>query len=335
MKFKIFTFHELRYKIFAYSLAFIITIASILAYLNLPKDADTSLASFVLSVVYALVLFVIGLYINNMSSSEKNMFYKKKEQYKGLKRLLEIYEIKPYKENEDELFWFITNLEAFTTKTSPTAKPYLSFDGYSYSQKYLKLKEEYASQIKYVSDLLNKEVNDYIATNKLKKEVRYLTVNIFDRIAIFNDTNSWISEHLDLSEEEINEFTRFLNNLPREQKNTFRKMEKISNRLKKEKDKGHKKCKKNIRRIEEMYGDMLFESLEEENVLVSNFITIQRLIEELKEELLTESYFESNMDSFSDKLEMISDRIDSRLNNVTEEVEDIYFLLLNDKVEEK
>ncbi|MEK4626559.1 hypothetical protein MKY06_30140 [Priestia sp. FSL P4-0332] len=321
MKFSVFTFQELRYKTIAYLLAFIITIVSIIAYLKLPKGADTSLASYVLSIVYALTLFVVGLYINNMSSKQQNMFLKRKGQYKSLHQLLEFYEIKAFKENEDEMFKYVIFSQSFMKRTKGKGNSLISFKGYEQTKKYLKIEEDFLSKTKEIHDLLNKELKNYVAAKKLKMKVKFLFVA--DKAAFFNDTKKWAEEHLELSDEEEAEFIHFVNNLPNEQKRVFRKMEKLSNRLKNERDKSHKKCKKNIQKIEEIYGDLLFESLEEEKGLNTNFLIIEQLIQELKEELLTESYFESTLESSFDKVEDILNRMDDRLQYVKEEVEDI------------
>lgn len=329
MKFNVFTFEELRYKVLVFLLVVVITIATVFAYLNVPKGTDTGFTSYVLSITYALLLFIVGLYITHMSSKKQNMFLKRKEQYKSLHQLLNLYETDAFKENYDEMYNVVFS-QVLMRNAKPNGNSLISFKGYEQTEKYLNIEKEFLSTTKEINELLNKEVKNYVAAKKIKMKVKFLF--IVDKTIFFKDVKKWAEEHLDLSDIETVEFVQFANNLPNAHNKIFKKMNKTSNKLKKERNIAHKKCKNNIRNIEEMYGDLLVESLKEEKELSSNFLFIQQLIQELKEELLKESSFESNMETYFYKIETILNRIDNRVISVEQEVEDINNYLYKDEI---
>src|SRR5690625_223026 len=70
--------------------------------------------TFIISIVYALFLFVIGTYMYNMSSKTQNLLYRRKNQYINLKILYSMYSSEVFSDNEDRLFSFINMNKGFT-----------------------------------------------------------------------------------------------------------------------------------------------------------------------------------------------------------------------------
>ncbi|MED3663034.1 hypothetical protein P4476_14415 [Ureibacillus terrenus] len=316
MKFKVFKLQELIYKKIVYMVVFIITVACIVLYL-LNRTSDE--ISYILSIFYALFLFIVGLYMNNMSIHTQNMFYKRKGQYRSLKELSEIY--KPTTNEKEDLFSFILMVQALTGRTSTDMKSFITFNGFEYTEKYLKLENSFLEQRKELISLLNDEIKNYISSHKLKKKV----VNVFvhDMTKFFDDINGWVDETLDLATEEKTEFIRFIKGFCKKHKRKLKKFDKTTHKIRKMIDKTSKKCRNNMAKIEEVYGDLLFESLNEENELSTNFAVLERLIHELKKEVLVETDFEEITGEYFERIQEYLRNIDIKLQSVIEEVEEI------------
>ncbi len=87
MRFYIFTIWEIIYKKVITVLVAGITIWSVYWYLNLKDKSDT----FVVSTVYALFLFIIGIYINTMDKKVNDKFYDREEYYLSLIKLNSVF----------------------------------------------------------------------------------------------------------------------------------------------------------------------------------------------------------------------------------------------------
>lgn len=87
MRFYIFTIWEIIYKKVITVLVAGTTIWSVYWYLNLKDKSDT----FVVSTVYALFLFIIGIYINTMDKKVNDKFYDREEYYLSLIKLNSVF----------------------------------------------------------------------------------------------------------------------------------------------------------------------------------------------------------------------------------------------------
>jgi len=117
------------------------TVASIFIYL---KNSNNDKMTFIISIVYALFLFVIGTYMYNMSSKTQNLLYRRKNQYINLKILYSMYSSEVFSDNEDRLFSFINMNKGFTGRfkeKGEKVKPYIQQEGFSFKPKYIQLEK--------------------------------------------------------------------------------------------------------------------------------------------------------------------------------------------------
>lgn len=319
MKFKVFKLQELIYKKVAYVIVSIVTMVCIYLYFFNGADGDIA---YILSIVYALILFIVSLYFNNMSILTQNMFLKRKEQYRSLKELNNLYEHN-LKEKED-LTKFIFMAQAFTGRISPDKGGYIKLNGFEYKQKYLKLEENYLKQKRDYIDLITDEINNYVVANKIIKKV--VNVYVHDLENLFENLSDWIEKRFELTTEEKEAFSNFINNCSVRNKLKLKRIEKMERKIIKMINKTHKKSQNNFEKIEEIYGDMLFSSLYEDNVLSSNFAIIEGLIKELKSEVLYTIEFEDSAETHIDLLEKYLSEIDEKLDVIYKEIEELKFI---------
>jgi hypothetical protein len=317
MKFKIFKLHELIYKKIAYALVFIITVGCIVLYFY---KRDSEEIAFIISLFYALFLFIISVYINDMSTKIQNMFHRRKEQYRSLKELAEIY--KPTSWDKDDLLSYVIFAQGMTGRIDDGKRPPLiRINGFEYTEKYLKLENSFLALRRDLHALLNDEINKYITTHKLIKKVRNLFVH--DMTKFFADVNGWVDEHLELTAEEKTDFFNFIEHLRKVNKKQFKEWDRAIKKIKKMIRKTSEKCHANILRIEEVYGEMLLETLSEENELYTNFNVLENLIKEMKDEALIFSNFEEITGEHFDRLHDYLEVIERKLELIKEEVEEI------------
>lgn len=316
MKFKIFTLLELIYTKVAYTLVFIITISCVVLYFY---KRDSEEIAFIISLFYALFLFIISVYINTVSTRVQNTFHRRKEQYRSLKDLAEIY--KPTFSAADDLLSHIMLAQGMTGRIGNGKRPFIRINGFEYTEKYLKLEESYLALRSDLHALLNDEINKYIYSHKPKKKVRNVFVHDINKF--IDGVDDWVDKHFDLTVEERTNFCNHVEYQLKVNKKKFNKWYSSTNKIKKMIKKTSEKCHENMLRIERVYGEMLFETLNEENTLYTNFNVLEKLIQEVKDEVLTHLHFLEITDEYYEKVHHYLKVMDRKLESIKEEVEEI------------
>lgn len=315
MKFKIFTLSELIYRKVVYTFVLFFTIGIIIVYF-LTRAIDES--AYVLSIFYALFLFIVSIYMNSKSTQIQNMFYKRIEQYRSLGELSGIYT--PGIRKNDDLLSFILMVQGLTGRLNDKGRAIIKFNGFEYTEKYLNLEESYLNQRKALYDLLNGEIKNHIKSHNLKKKVPNVFIHYPSEF--IENVSGWIDDNLDLTEDETEKFLTFTKELRVVYKGKFNKLDKTERRINKMIRKISKKCHINRVRIEKLYGDMLFESLARENEFLLNFNVIEKLLRELNNEVIVQSDFAEITEDFA-RMQQYLSNIEEKLEVVKQDIEDI------------
>ncbi|MEK4449415.1 MULTISPECIES: hypothetical protein [Paenibacillus] len=225
MKFKVFGFHERLYQWIAFISVVLITTGCVAYYLVLKdysatgnKAANRFLiefqdSSFIIGVVYALFLFIVGLYLSSMSSRVQNLYYHRKEQYINIKRLSEVVSVDLMHDVSDDKYVSMIILHrGFTGRLGEKKRrPYIIEDGFKYTSKYLKLEDDLLSLRSKLLELYNLKINKYIDCYSLKK--KHLNVFIHDLDEFLLDINSWIDKHIEVTEIQRKAFLDYIRKL--------------------------------------------------------------------------------------------------------------------------
>lgn len=99
MRFRIFGWHELAYK----WIALVVTVALTTCSIKWSLEHQTD--QFTVSIIFALFLFGVGIYITNMSSMVQNEFYRRKEQYLNMRNLRVVFALEKLDSFSDSLKW--------------------------------------------------------------------------------------------------------------------------------------------------------------------------------------------------------------------------------------
>lgn len=316
MKFSIFSKYELSYKWVGYFIIAIATAGSYIAYKYFENDD----MSFVISILYALFLFVINLYLSNESMNIKNLFYRRKEQYIQLKKLNELYSTGH--NLKDDLFMFVISRKAFMeANNDKKSSPYIKENGFNLKSKYINLEAAYLEERQKLNQELNERIANYIETHNLKKKNKFISSSLDPRTIFFNG-NEWIENHLDVCENQSEMFLYFIDRLKKDLKKQLKYFGKISKKLQDENNSIREKSKKNMLRIEKIYGDKLIESLNEESSLYSSLSVLENLIRELGREALTYENIETVGEEYLHKVTYEIDKINYKLNEIQDYLED-------------
>jgi len=170
MRFYIFTIWEIIYKKVITVLVAGITIWSVYWYLNLKDKSDT----FVVSTVYALFLFIIGIYINTIDKKINDKFYDRKEYYLSLIKLNSVFktfDLENY--SDDNILQSIINFQGFTSRSSELKKypPYIPIKGFKFKDEELNVENEFIEKRRSLITTLHKNIMDYIDNNSIEKKM--------------------------------------------------------------------------------------------------------------------------------------------------------------------
>ncbi|RXI40165.1 hypothetical protein DP129_05515 [Clostridium tetani] len=282
MKFAIFSFQEKHYKKITFACTVLITFFSILLYLYSLKtqDPNTNLISFVVSIVYALALFVLGLYLSAQGTRVENRFLAIKEHYSSLCRLQELFSCERLaKQTYNDIKSFIIFHQIFTARTENIDKPFINGGFFTYKSRYLKHEEAFLSTHSELLAKINRSVNDFIEQNSVSKKVPYPHIDKIEDFIL--NYNGWIEQHLHLAEPQMQLFSDFQSRFLKEQKVLIRKLKKETAYLI-SKNQGIGKTISDYRsKIEAIYGQKLHREIEREALINNSLSDINSLLQKI------------------------------------------------------
>ncbi|WP_096271317.1 hypothetical protein [Paucisalibacillus globulus] len=334
MKFRIFTIQEYIYKWLSSIIVLLFTVGSIVLFLyskNINADTNvntaekisllnTDLLTFLISIGYALLLFLVNIYITSISTTTQNMFYRRKEQYVNLRELASVYKEKERSDRRLHSFIFMT--QGLTGRTGKKElKPIIKLEGFHFTNKYESLENSFIDQQSELKSEWDDRVRNYIQSRKLK--TKFMNVHIFDLAEFLNDIDGWTSKNLELNLDQSKQFNNFISRLKREYKENFKKYEKTKRQLNREITKIHNRANSQVQRLERVYGERLSDSINSEYNLVNNLQVLERLIQELDGKMLTYEDYQELASESNEGIEEYLRNMDLRLRVVSENVEEL------------
>lgn len=344
MTFKVFGFHERFHKWLAFMSVVLITIGCVTYYLLL-KAFNTTFqekinleplkdnfsgyfliefqdSSFILSVVYALFLFVVGLYLTSMSTKVQNLYYRRKDQYKNLKRLNEVLSVEKMNDLSDQSITSVIIMHrGFTGRLSDQKqRPYIQQDGFSYSARYLKLEESILIGQRSLIEVFNLKLNKYIDCCGFNKKQRNIFVTDLDKFLINTDT--WINDRLDLTESQLNLFKQYIDNIVKMCSKQMKKYTKSKVKFKKIMLRSQRKNKGIISRIEDVYGARLQNDILFEDNLTHNLYELENLIKAVDNKILTYDDLQELFSEQNSELLEVLESINNRIHELKEMFEE-------------
>ena len=297
MKIKIFSLLERIYKKLVVLLVIFITLASIIWYIRLEEKNN----AFIISIIYALSLFGLSVYLDYMNRIVYEKYYTIKEHYRYLrwiKGLLDIFDKK--EKNYKELNFTIIKLQVFTLRTEKSARR-LNFKLSKFDRpqlagnldiskfiiiddKFTKIENEY---IKFYNKLryeLEEYINQYIEENKIIK--KNILSNDYQMETIKNSTKEWIKDLFILGEPESIKFEKYISGFFLENKNKIIELDSRKNKINKKYISFRKKLIKNINQIEKIYGRRINVDYKNTDLYLTEIDTIKDIIKEINDTIM-------------------------------------------------
>lgn len=324
MKFRIFTFQEYIYKWLSYSIVIIFTFGSIglYIYVSSNKNEASSKAllnsdelTLIISIGYALLLFIINIYMTNVSSKIQNLIFKRKEQYINLKELASFYKDRP----DRNLSSFIDLSRILTGRAYKEIKPKIKQDGFVFTNKFNKLENLYKEHEINLSKNLNYKIKIFINTRNMKTK----SYSFIYRLEEFLfDFDNWVQEKFE-SPSDQRQFKYYADRLFEENKKEISQFKRSRKQLIKVHSNINKRANTHVQKLEEIYGERLIELVNSEYNLLANLQVLEQLIKELEVKVLSyDDFLELSSDN-NVTLEAYLKHIEHKLEMVSKNVEDI------------
>lgn len=318
MDFKIFSIWEKIYKKIMLLFVIIITFICIYWY----QQQETAPDTFIISTLYALILFFIGMYVSYMENKISERFYIIKEYYLNLlkvKGLLKGITSKGYSDTE-----MLTSILGFQIMgCRKCGGKYIEEKGFNFNYKELEIEDKF---IKKRDDLLSKfktRIIEYAKENSLSQ--KYLNINID---SIFINVEYWCEEHYNLQDNEIEKMKDFIYGLYEEYETELSEIKLLIIKITQLYNSYKEKVDYNINLIKRVYGERLEneiykeEKMEQELMLIKNTMEeikndIKNNIEEINEDIITsinqnEQSINENINSLYNKLDSIKCNIETK-----------------------
>lgn len=308
MKFKIFSIYEITYKAFVYFVVAGITILSIYYYFSLEDKSDT----FIAATLYAMFLFVVGLYLSYMDKKIGDKIYERKTIYMNLWRVEDLLsgenlDFSTSQNTKIAIIAFrvlsgrseeISNEEkkkavfqtvSFNNLIEPDIQyrgwqnvkhHYIDENGFVFTPEIDKVEKEYLDLESELQNEITNSINEYIKINQIKLKI--CSFNELDLLG--TNYEEWCDKYIDEDLERKEVVKRFI----------YGKIESLRVRLdildikRIEVEKYYKKCSKktiwNIKKLEAVYGNKLQNIINSDNNIMQALNEIKSYLDEIQKE---------------------------------------------------
>lgn len=321
MDFKATGWFERNYKRILAVVVISVSIGAVFYYFSLQDKSDT----FIAASVYALFLFVAGIYMNYMSNKIEDKLQDRIEIYLNLQRVDGFFKatLKEKTLDYDATERAIISFQVFTSRTENMEKeeiaPYIKQRGIKFDAKELEIEniflELYSKLLKSITEI----IESYIRDNSIPINCRY--VNVHD---IFNfNPDLWCKEYLSNYETDGKNMVNFIYNKINGLNDEYSKLEMLSIKVSKLYLGYFHRAKQNIKQIEKMYGRKLQYIISQQREIQGNFDYLYQLLKEMENRIeLQMDEHDSKIENYVECLERISESIDSLCSGV-DEIKDI------------
>lgn len=320
MNFRIFKIWEIIYKKVIITLIGVFTIWGIDWYLNLNDKSDT----FIISTLYALFLFLIGIYINYMEDKIDDKFYERKDYYLVLLRLKDIFNSMSLdKCLEKDVIRAIISFKVFTNRADGMKdkgiQPYIPEKGFKFKYNELNIEDKFIRKRNNLLDRLNNNVMDYINKNSIATTVPYPHIDNLD----FN-IKEWCSKYCKLGDDKLKNMETYVYGLFSEFQDDMDELHLLMQKITKLYCFYRKKVALNIKRIENTYGKRLEYEFYKENQYVYEISSIRDIVQQIHDTMCSNDENEELSNDITELREDISslyERIESLEDNLINEID--------------
>ena len=314
MKLKVFSFQERHYKKLVAFFVVLVTAVSVYFSINYTKNNEQSVGfvTFLVSIAYALFLFIVGLYISTIKGKLDNKFFVAKDHYVTISKLNGLFS-SPKNEicNYENTRLFIISHQAFTSRIDgmEEGKAYIKPTCFSNRQIYLKCEFAFLQTYDDFFKKIRNTVSDYTETHEITKKVPYPHISNIDRF--ISNYSAWFSEHFTASDEQVQNFCEFTNELLQSNKGLRLRLWLQKSAIAKWNQIISKKIKARKGDLESIYGQKLVDALDSEYQLKHIMNALESMLSAIKQQ-------EEDISDISNSIGELHDSIDEKISQISE-----------------
>lgn len=253
MRFEVFSLYEKYYKKVTYFIVLVVTAGVNYYYIGLAEQADT----FIPGILYATFLFVVGLYLSNQGQRIDGRIYERKEYYIALTKLRNLLkDISESINTDNDMRLKIITLQTFTSRAEGMKQsgiePYINECGFRFEESLQSLEEKYLNMSGNLQSNITQAINDYIKNFNIIKDPHF-----FHEMSLFHTNyDEWCDIEVTdpVQAEELKEFIyKTIDGNMTE----INELDTVRNGLIRRYSKYLSTINKNIKRLENTYGNRL------------------------------------------------------------------------------
>jgi hypothetical protein len=306
MDFKVTNWFERNYKWLSALFISFITAYAIFYYTRLDDKSDT----FVVALLYALLLFVAGIYFNYMSNTIESKIDERIDIYRNLEKVKSTLEYESTMEYLESVRSRIISFQIFTGRDKDhkdsNRRPYISDRGVRFKANELIVEEEYQTAYGDLKARLINIIQNYFNENGLSAKGRNISI---DSISLFKP-EIWCKENLAEYDKHGRRMIKYLYENLEIVREEIDALELIGQKVMRLYDQYLFRASENIRQIERIYRRKLNYKMLQQNELEENFRFVLERIYEVEDRLTT------NIDEHDEKIEGYVSEINDILNVV-------------------
>lgn len=270
MKFNIFSIYEKIYKVLIYFIVGVVTVGDVFYYFSLNDKSDT----FIVSILYAMFLFVVGLHLSYMDKKIGDKIYNRRNTYVNLLKVQQLLSIADRSSSNPSRFYntiLLFQLLSGRTEQDPSKeekinsvnpnlqfqdkKPlYIEENGFVFLDKINKVEREYTDLKSRLNEKFNKAVSSYFEKNNIKLDI----IHFYEDNFLYKNYDEWCDEHIQEDYETKEKVKEYIYKVIESLKNELNILETKENNVKKYYYKCLKKTNQNIKKLESNYGNILY-----------------------------------------------------------------------------
>jgi len=312
MEFNIIRTWELVYRKIIFILIMVISTLSICWYFTSSNTRKNDTA-YIVSILYALFLFLIGIYDNYMKNKINEKFYERKDYYLNLLKLKHLFNTMNFENYSDkDIFDSIMLFKWFTGRTGnlKNVQPYILQQGFKFNDTELAIEDIFIENRQKLIGTLNNEIIQYIDENSISKKCPYPNVD-----KVYFNAKEWCIEYTNLTDKDLDSMVNYIYKLFSKLQKELNEFEIIMQRIIKQYKSYKIKVEWNIKTIEDIYGPKLKYEFLQEDRIINEIRPIRQLIEEIQMNMCSNENLSDSISEVKEDIQSVYEKIILLENN--------------------
>ncbi len=332
MEFNIINTWELIYKRIIFIFILLISILSICWYFK-SVDTQKSDTAYIVSILYALFLFLIGIYDSYMKNKIDEKFYERRNYYLNLLKIKDLFNTINFENySDEEVFEAIIWFKGFTSRADgmQNVQPYILQQGFKFDDEELTIEDEFIVSRQKLIEKLNNGIMQYIDKNSISKKCPYPKLD-----KVYFSVEEWCIKYTNLNGRGLKNMEDHIYRLFLESQKELDEFEIIMQKVLETYKSYKKKVEWNTKTIENTYGPKLKYEFLQEDRLVNEIKSIRILIEGIQMNMCSNGDLSEFISEVKGDIQSVYERVLLFENNLGDEIHIIKDEIIDNLKDEK